>query len=75
MRSEEPDTTPPKKSPISSVGIFEPPRRNEKNLPKFDFILPNFRFILPKFYFVPLWGAFVCSLEIPSSLALALREV
>ena len=47
----------------SSVEISEPPRRNEKILPKFDFFLPNFHFILPNFYFGPPWGFFVCSLK------------
>ena len=44
--------------------IFEPPVRNEKILPNFDFILPNFHLILPNFYFDPPWGNFVYSVEL-----------
>ena len=64
-----------RKSNDSSVEIFDYPARNEKILrnfdfilPKFHFILPKFHFILPNFYFGPLWGIFVCSVEIPNFL-------
>ena len=58
------DTSAPshsRESAISLGGFFDPPRRDEKILPKFDFILPKFYFILPKFYFGPPWGIFVSS--------------
>lgn len=45
-----------RKSRDFSVEIADYPRRNEKNL-------RNFHFILPKFHFPVPWGKFVCSLE------------
>ena len=66
--SDDSDTTPSKKSAISSVEISESPVRKRQILPNFDFVLPKFHFILPNFYFAPPWGNFVFRVEIPAFL-------
>ena len=57
-----------RKRTISSVEIADYPRRDEKILRNFDFVLPKFHFILPNFYFPIPWGISICSVEMPDFL-------
>mgnify|MGYP007120866144 CR=1 FL=1 len=56
---EDSDTTPSRKSSISSGENGNLPQRYQKIHRNFDFFLPKFHFILPNFYFPVPWRIFV----------------